>query len=229
MTALQTLRRPEAAIFDFDGVIVDTEPLHCAAFRRVLEPLGIAFTWDEYVETYMGFDDRDAFREAFRRHGRRLDDGALSELIAGKSRRFQDLLREGVTAYPGTVALIVALHASGTPLAICSGALRTDIDPILDQLKIAHCFRHVVAADDVRKGKPDPEGYLLAYRRLSRTHGPSLAAPGRCLAVEDTPAGIEAAKRTGLSVLAVTNSYPAEALAQADAVTDSLAHVRWAD
>jgi len=229
MPTLQTLRRPEAVVFDFDGVIVDTEPLHFAAFREILEPLGIRFAWEEYVGTYMGFDDRDAFREAFRRHGRALSEGSLPDLIDGKSRRFQGLLRGELTAYPGAVALIESLHASGTPLAICSGALRADIDPILDRLRIAHCFLHVVAADDVRRGKPDPEGYVLAFRRLSLSRSAALTGPGRCLAVEDTPAGIEAARRTGLSVLAVTNSYPAEALSDADAVTDSLARIRWAD
>ena len=221
----QNLRRPEAVIFDFDGVIADTEPLHFDAFRKVLEPLGIRFTWPEYVEEYMGFDDRDAFREAFRAHGRTLDALRLSVLVDAKSRVFQGILRAGVAAYPGTVAMIESLHASGVPLAICSGALRADIDPVLDRLGIASRFLHVVTADDVRKGKPDPEGYLLAYRKLSLSR-PALSAPGRCLAIEDTPAGVEAAKRAGLSVLAVTNSHAAEDLFAADYVTGSLAHLR---
>jgi beta-phosphoglucomutase len=228
MAVPKTLRRPEAVVFDFDGVIADTEPLHCDAFRRVLEPLGIRFEWREYVATYMGFDDRDAFREAFRIHGRSLDDRRLSELVDAKSRVFQDVIRGGVNAYPGTLPMIESLHASGVPMAICSGALRSDIDPILSRLGVARCFLHVVSADDVRKGKPDPEGYLLAYRKLSLSRPASLSAPKECLAVEDTPAGVEAAKRAGLSVLAVTSSYPAEALSGADAITGSLANVRFA-
>ncbi len=228
MAVLQTLRRPEAVIFDFDGVIADTEPLHCDAFRKVLEPLGIRFTWEEYVDTYMGFDDRDAFREAFRRNGRPLDDLRLQELVDAKSVTYQEILRGGVTSYPGTLHWIGALHASGIPLAICSGALRSDIDPILSQLGIAPCFLQVISAEDVRKGKPDPEGYVLAYRKLSLSRPSTLTAPGKCLAVEDTPAGVDAAKRAGLPVLAVTNSYPAEALSGADTITGSLANVRLA-
>jgi beta-phosphoglucomutase len=228
MAVLQTLRRPEAVIFDFDGVIADTEPLHCDAFRKVLEPLGIRFTWQEYVAAYMGFDDRDAFREAFRTQGRPLEDPRLSELVDAKSRVFQEVLGNGVTACPGTLQMIESLHADGVPMAICSGALRSDIDPVLSRLGIAGRFLHIVAAGDVRKGKPDPEGYLLAYRKLSLTRTSSLTAPGECLAVEDTPAGVEAAKRAGLSVLAVTGSYAAEELSGADNITDSLANVRLA-
>jgi beta-phosphoglucomutase len=219
MAVLQTLRRPEAVIFDFDGVIADTEPLHCDAFRKVLEPLGIRFTWQEYVA---------AFREAFRTQGRPLEDPRLSELVDAKSRVFQEVLGNGVTACPGTLQMIESLHADGVPMAICSGALRSDIDPVLSRLGIAGRFLHIVAAGDVRKGKPDPEGYLLAYRKLSLTRTSSLTAPGECLAVEDTPAGVEAAKRAGLSVLAVTGSYAAEELSGADNITDSLANVRLA-
>lgn len=228
MAELKTLRRPEAVIFDFDGVIADTEPLHCNAFRQVLEPLGISFPWQEYVDLYMGLDDRDAFREAFRIHGLGLDGRRLSQLVDAKSRVFQEIIRNGVNSYPGTVEMIESLHASGFPLAISSGALRSDIDPILSMLGIARCFLHIVTADDVRKGKPDPEGYVLAFRRLSLSRPSMLSSPRKCLAVEDTPAGVEAAKRAGLSVLAVTNNYSAEQLSEADAITDSLANIRLA-
>ncbi len=228
MAAIRTMRRPEAVIFDFDGVIADTEPLHCNAFGKVLEPLGISFPWQEYVDRYMGLDDRDAFREAFRNHGLALDDRRLSQLVDSKSRVFQDIIGNGVNSYPGTVETIESLHTSGFPMAVCSGALRSDIDPILSRLGIARCFLHVVSADDVRNGKPDPEGYVLAFRRLSLSRPSMLSAPRKCLAVEDTPAGVEAAKRAGLSVLAVTNSCAAEKLSEADAITDSLANVRFA-
>jgi beta-phosphoglucomutase len=220
------LSRPDAVIFDFDGVIVDTEPLHYQAFQEVLEPLGIGFPWQEYVDTYMGFDDRDAFLEAFRVHGKDLDDRRLAQLVASKSKIFLDIIRNGVRAYPGTVSLITSLDASGLPLAISSGALRSDILPILTVLGITGCFLHVISADDVRKSKPDPESYLLAYQRLKETHPLLLPMPNRCLAIEDTPAGIRSAKGAGLKVLAITNSYSEEQLTEADYLTDSLENVR---
>ncbi len=221
-----TIPRPDAVIFDFDGVIVDSEPLHYKAFQEVLEPLGIAFPWQEYVDTYMGFDDRDAFLEAFRAHGKDLDDRRLKQLVASKSAIFLDIIRNGVRAYPGTVSLVTSLDASGLPLAISSGALRSDILPILDILGITRCFPHVISADDVRKSKPDPECYSLAFRRLKQTHPLLVSTPDRCLVIEDTPAGIRSAKLAGLNVLAVTNSYSGKQLTEADYLTDSLENVR---
>lgn len=222
-----SLQKPEAVIFDFDGVLVDSEPMHHRAFTEVLHPLGMGFTWEEYVETYMGFDDRDAFREAFRAKGIDLDEANLAKLVAAKSRAFLEGIRDGVTAYPGAVPMIGSLHAAGRPLALCSGALRIDIDPILAQLGISGCFEAIVSADDVRRSKPDPESYALAFRRLSEKYPISLKVPGKSIAVEDTSAGIRSAKGAGLRVLAVTNSCGPGELAEADWIIDSLENVRF--
>lgn len=211
----------EAVIFDFDGVIVDTEPLHYAAFQRLLEPLGFGFSWEQYVDIYMGFDDRDAFIEAFKVHHKGLSPTALQELIERKATLFQEIIRDGISAYPGVVELIRAIRRNRIPLAISSGALLSDIEPILETLAIADCFDIIVTAEDVARSKPDPESYRLAHARLNTFH--SLKIPAhQVLAIEDTPAGIVAAKGAGLQVLAVTNSYPPPHLSQADIVTETL-------
>jgi len=222
-----SLQKAEAVLFDFDGILVDSEPMHHRAFTKVLDPLGMGFPWQEYVDIYMGFDDRDAFREAFRTKGTDLDDANLARLVAAKSRAFLDGIRSGVTAYPGAVSMIESLHAAGRPLALCSGAVRSDIDPILAQLGVACCFDVIVSAGDVRRSKPDPESYALAFARLSERYATSLTVPGKSIAVEDTPAGIRSAKGAGLRVLAVTNSYGAADLADADWIVDSLENVRF--
>jgi beta-phosphoglucomutase len=222
-----SLPRPEAVLFDFDGILVDSEPIHYRAFTDVLDPLGMGFPWKEYVETYMGFDDRDAFREAFRAKGIDLDDENLAKLVAAKSRAFQNGLRNGVTAYPGAVPVIESLHAAGRPLALCSGALRSDIDPILAQLGVARRFGVIVSADDVRRSKPDPESYALAFARLAERYTTLLTVPEKSVAVEDTPAGIRSAKGAGLRVLAVTNSCGAGELTEADWIAESLESVRF--
>ena len=211
----------EAVIFDFDGVIVDTEPLHYAAFQRLLEPQGLGFSWEAYVETYMGFDDRDAFIEAYQVHGARLSASELQELIDKKAQLFQEIIRDGISAYAGVVDLIRIIHAGHTPLAICSGALRSDIAPILETLDIADCFDIIVTAEDVAKSKPDPECYRVAHARLNQCRLLNLP-PEQVLAIEDTPAGIAAAKGAGLRVIAVTNSYPAPQLTQADLIVETL-------
>lgn len=213
--------RAAAVIFDFDGVIVDTEPLHYAAFQRLLEPLGLGFPWQEYVDTYMGFDDRDAFLEAFKAGGTDLSASNLHDLIDRKAGIFQEIIRAGITAYPGVVELIRRIRDSRTPLAISSGALRSDIDPILETLGIADCFDLIVTAEDVARSKPDPECYRLAHVRLNESLLLDLPAT-QVLAIEDTPAGIASAKGAGLHVIAVTNSYPATHLAQADRIVGTL-------
>jgi beta-phosphoglucomutase len=218
--------RPDAVIFDFDGVLVDTEPLHCRAFLEALKPLGIGFTWEEYQELYMGLDDRGAFLEACRAHGRVLDEEALGDLLSAKSGVFQEVIREGVRAYPGAISLVESLHARGLPLAINTGALHSDIAPILTRLGISRCFPLAVTADDVRRSKPDPESYRLAFTRLRDAYPKQVRSAGACLAIEDTPAGIRSAKRAGIKVLAVTNSFAGNDLAEADYLTETLTEVR---
>ena len=213
----------DAVIFDFDGIIVDTEPLHYRAFQQLLVPLGLGYSWERYLEQYLGFDDRDAFREAFRAGERPLLDQELKTLMDAKAGAFQAIVSVGVAPYPGAVELIRAI--SGTlPLALCSGALRSDIDPILMQLDLTGAFDTLVTADEVAASKPDPESYRLALQRL-RSIFPGRIDAAASLAIEDTPAGIASATGAGLKVLAVTNSYPKERLTGALRVIDSLAGI----
>lgn len=199
----------DSVLFDFDGVIVDSERLHWAAFNVILEPLGCPILWPDYTEVYMGFDDRDAFRHALPQ----IDEQQLSAYIVQKAVAFQDLLAAGgAAALPGAVDLIKHLSAR-LPIAICSGALREDIDPIVKQLGVENEFQTIVTAEDTPRSKPDPAPYQLTAKRLKTVTG---------LAIEDTPAGITSAKGANLFVLGVTNSYPADVLTDADAVVDTL-------
>jgi len=213
-----------AVIFDFDGIIVDTEPLHYKAFQDVLIPLGLGYSWDEYVRRYIGFDDRDAFREAFRSNGRDLGERELKAMIGAKGEAFQRAITAGMEPYPGVVELIRSI-AGTLPLALCSGALPSDIHPILGQLGIDRAFDTIVTAADVAASKPDPASYALAVARLTALFPGRGIAAGRCLAIEDTPAGIASATGAGLKALAVTNSYPEEMLGGAVRVISSLAGV----
>jgi beta-phosphoglucomutase len=212
-----------AVIFDFDGVIVDSERLHWAAFNAVLEPRGKTILWPEYLATYIGFDDRDTFRTVFPQLGSPHrpaqgcpQDGqglSLDQLIAEKATAFQRLLSEGgAAALPGAVELIRHL-APRLPIAICSGALKEDILPIIGKLGVGDAFRTIVTAEDTPVSKPDPAPYRLTKERLGIRDG---------LVIEDTPAGIASAKGAGLRVLAVTNSYEAAFLSEADAIVDTL-------
>lgn len=208
-----------AVIFDFDGIIVDSEPMHYSAFQTVLEPLGKGYSWEKYCESYIGHDDRDALTEAFKAHGEKLSSRDLKRLIAEKAAAFQKLVHNGdATPLPGAVELIKSIPRP-LPVALCSGALLEDILPIIRNLGIADAFRVIVTAEDTPKSKPDPAPYLLAIKKLG------LDDPSTAIAIEDTPAGILSAKGAGLKVLAVTNSHDREYLFDADAVTDSLENI----
>jgi len=210
-----------AIVFDFDGVIVDSEPLHFEAFIETLRPEGIDFTWPEYVEHYIGFDDRGVFQAAFKASGKPLAPEQLRELGRAKEAAFSRLVQAGrAHPYPGTVELIKSLHGK-IPLALCSGALRTDIQPVLEQLGLQSAFEVMVTADDVPVSKPDPASYQLVHQRLQE-HFPQVEGPERCIAIEDTADGIRSAKATGFRVLALTHSHEAQALKEADWIVESL-------
>ncbi len=208
-----------AVVFDFDGIIVDSEPMHFRAFNEVLNPLGMEITWEDYCETYIGYDDRDAFREAHKAHQQKASARDVKRLIEQKAAIFQQYIQNGeASPLPGAVELIKSIPAR-LPVALCSGALREDILPIITTLGIADAFCVIVTAEDTPKSKPDPAPYALAIDKLG------LGDPATAVAIEDTPAGIVSAKGAGLKVLAVTNSYARDYLMEADAVTDSLENV----
>ena len=213
-----------AVIFDFDGVIVDTEPLHYRAFQKILEPLGLGYDWETYVADYLGFDDRDALREAFWSKGRHLADDDLERLIGQKARTFLEIIAAGVVPYPGVLELIEEI-AGSLPLAICSGALHSDIIPVLQQFGLTGVFDVIVTADDVAVSKPDPACYRLAVERLAAVCPGRGIAPETCIVIEDTPGGIASAHGAGLAVVGVTNSYPADRLKGVVRVVESLEEI----
>jgi len=214
----------KALLFDFDGIIVDSEPLHYRAFLHVLEQREIRFSWEEYCNTYIGYDDRDAFKTAFKTAGQKISAKEMKKLIAEKAEVFRQFVHNGeATPLPGAVELIKSLPGS-LPVALCSGALREDIFPIIGNLGIGDAFDVVITAEDTPVSKPDPAPYSKAWKMLSEKFQ-GLENPAEGVAIEDTPEGILSAKGAGLKVLAVTNSYDRNFLLHADAITDSLEYV----
>ncbi len=218
-----------AVIFDCDGILVDTEPLHYRAFQKVLVPLGLGHDYEHYMDKFIGFDDRDAFLHAFHEAGRQLDSLTLESLVEAKGHALQTLIEQGVPTFPGVVDLVRELHGEGIPLAVASGALRHEVILFVKSLGLNGAFRVIVAADDVKKSKPDPETYLKALDRLKEAQGWAADDARQCIAIEDTPAGIRSAKAAGLFVIGVTNSFSREQLFEADCVVESLAAVNSAE
>jgi beta-phosphoglucomutase len=213
---------PRAVLFDFDGVIVNSEPLHFHAFHEVLAEEGIDLSEDEYYTELIGFDDKGAFRHVFAHHHRALDPKTFLRVMTRKSEAMMELIHaRKYSALPGVEEFVRSLWRK-YPLAICSGALREEIEAMLEGVNLRDCFRVIVAAEDVTVGKPDPQGYLLTAELLADKIKSPLK-PGDCLIVEDAPTVIRSVRAVGFRVLAVATSYPLEKLADAHYAVPSLA------
>lgn len=208
----------KGVVFDFDGVLVDSEPLHYEAFSEVLTPLGFHVTWEEYQTRYIGFDDRDALSAIFADHDQALSLDRRDELIGLKASVFESYIDQGrAAAQPGAFELIGDLRGH-LPMAICSGALLNDILPVLKARSLTTLFDCIITAEDVQHSKPDPACYHLARQGLAS----GAFAPEECLVIEDTPGGISAAKAAGLRVLAVATTHTEDYLQEADWVYPGL-------
>ena len=214
-----------ALIFDFNGIIVDDEPIHFELFKQVLAEEGIELTEADYYARYLGFDDRGAFTAAYREHGRSLDESLLARLIDRKAIYYQSEIRSKVRIFPGVEKLVTTL-VPVLPLAVASGALRQEIEAILSTAGLLKHFAVIISAEDVNHGKPEPEIFLKALAGLNaqvENYHPIDAAD--CLVIEDSKEGIRGARRAGMKCLAVSNSHPAELLQEANAVVRSLEEV----
>jgi HAD superfamily hydrolase (TIGR01509 family) len=212
-----------AVIFDFNGIIVDDEPIHFRLFERVFAEEGITLTQATYYARYLGFDDRGAFVAGFRDNQRPLPDEKLAELIARKADYYRQAIRDHVAIFPGVKSLVYAL-APRVPLAIASGALRHEITTILATAGLLNYFQPIVSAEDVTEGKPDAKIFLAVLAKLNVGGSPRIEA-GDCVVIEDSKEGIRGARAAGMKCLAVTNSHPAELLGEANAIVKSLEEV----
>jgi len=216
-----------AVVFDFDGVIANSEPLHFRAFRDVLSTESIVLTEADYYARYLGYNDERAFREIGAERGRRWDDRAVANLIAQKAVVTEELERHGSILFAGAREAIEEL-ARHCPLAIASGALRTEIERTLARERLAAHFTVIVSGDDDVASKPAPDPYLRAVERLAVAHHSSKSLiPSDCVAVEDSPWGLESARTAGLATVGVAHTYPREALTAADVVIDTIAALTW--
>jgi beta-phosphoglucomutase len=228
----------QAVIFDFDGVIVDSEPLHYLAIQAALTRLSLGFSYKEYLQKYVGLDDRGVFRAVLEGRDSRADGTrpadrtaldrlrdelrvhALCRLKASAFSQF--LLKGGVPVIPGAVPLIRGLRGRGVPLAVASGALESEIRPVLERLGLLGCFAAIVSADQVAASKPDPATYRLAVERLAAAFPERGLIAGSCLAIEDTACGVASARAAGLRVLALTTTTAAAGLVGADGILPNL-------
>jgi len=213
----------KAIIFDMDGVICDSEPLHMRAFQHVLSELDILLTDQEYYDHYLAFDDRGCFSAVLQKNDRPQDAALIQSYVERKGRYFDDLMKEHLVIYPGAEAFVKRL-AERFPLGLASGARRLEVEFVLKKAKIRGLFTAVVSADDVASGKPHPESFQTALRILNerRLIDTPEIRPSECLVIEDSFHGLAAAQAAGMKGAAVTTSYSAEQLKGASLIIDTM-------
>ena len=206
-----------AVIFDFDGVLADTERLHYAAFRDVLREYGWTLGEPDYFERYLGYDDAGLVNEFARDHQLALAPPARTAILHQKAEVFRTRLTAAGVLYPGATAAVQRL-GSKYRLGIASGSLADEIFLVLDATALRSAFGVVVGADNVARSKPAPDPYAKAVHSLG-------VAPASAVAIEDSRGGLESAQKAGLRTIAITTSSPAALLASADHVVSSLDEV----
>lgn len=207
-----------AVIFDFNGVLVDDEHVHFELFREVLADEGIALSEREYHERYLGYDDRGCFEAALAAAGQPAGRERVDALIARKAERYAAVAETGLKFFPGAAECLTAL-AGRWPLAICSGALRAEIEFALHRLRTRDRVRAIISAEDTSRCKPDPEGYLHALAALRRESDAGLGDldAGSCLVIEDSLAGVASARAAGMRAVGLTHTYSHPELEEAGA------------
>lgn len=215
----------KAILFDFNGVIINDESIHEELINELLLAENLRPKKGEFWQICLGRSDRACIAELFALRGRFLTEEALNSLIARKAIAYQERLAtlNKLPIFLGVEDLIFKLRGAQLKLAVVSGALRSEVELVLNRANMAEIFSVIVAGDDITTSKPEPDGYLLAVERLNQQYPDLNLTPRDCLAIEDTPAGIQAAQRAGIQVVGIANTYPFHMLQrQADWTVDYL-------
>jgi HAD superfamily hydrolase (TIGR01509 family) len=200
----------KAILFDFNGVVINDEPIHQELIEELLLGENLPPGTSKFRELCLGRNDRACIRDVLAARGRSISEDYLSKLIEKKSRTYLKKLEEleQLPIYPNLENFLQIIQAKGFKIGLVTGALRNEVKYILDRAQLSKYFPIIVTGDEIRESKPAPEGYLLAIDKLNRSDSYLQLQPRECLAIEDTPAGIEAAKRAGIKVVGIAHTYP---------------------
>lgn len=200
----------KAVIFDFNGAIINDESIHQQLIEEILLEENLVLKRGEYRKTCLGYSDRACLQNLLASRGRVASEEYLTKLQQKKAQSYVEQIEslEKLPLYPGLTDFIFQIRSSNLKLAIVSGAIRKEIELVLKRAELAEYFKIIVAADDITTAKPQPDGYLVALERLSQEYPELNLQASECLAIEDTLAGVQAAKAAGMKVVGVANTYP---------------------
>jgi HAD superfamily hydrolase (TIGR01509 family) len=209
----------KAIVFDFDGVLANSEPLHLRAYQDVLAVEGIALAENDYYTRYLGYDDVGAFAAIGKDRGRVWTPADIERLVQRKAVSFERLEDEVSVLFPGA-ADAVRRASIAYPIAIASGARGEEIHRVIERAGLASCFTAIVAAEHTPRSKPAPDPYLRVVDLLRERLG--ALAPAECVALEDSRWGLQSARAAGLRTVAVAQTYDASAFVEADLVIETI-------
>ena len=214
-----------AILMDFNGVIINDEPLQLKAYQGILKEEGIIFSEQDYYNC-SGMDDVRFVRRQFELAGKDVADDRVNELISQKTANWRKIVDAEMPLFEGVENFIKKCDKRFA-VGIVSMAKREEIEYILERNALGDSFSAVISAEDVSDCKPNPECYIKGFQqldviRMKQGHYPLVHR--ECLVIEDTPQGVQAGKQAGMRVLAVTNTFDEKALreAGADSVTNNL-------
>jgi beta-phosphoglucomutase len=210
-----------AVIFDFDGVITDSEVLHLRSFNQVLAQYGVEISTKDYYKEYLGLSDFDCFKALINKKVLQKPAKGIENLAKEKTEVFEKLAKTEGRIIEGVRDFLQMLSQNNIPMAICSGALLAEIELVLEEARLRSFFEVIVSAEFVKKGKPSPEGFLLTLRKLNRNRQNPILS-NQCIVIEDSHWGLEAARAAGMHAVAVTNSYDADQLTLAEKIVTRL-------
>lgn len=213
----------KAVIFDFDGVIVDSEPLHLRAFQRTVETLGLKLFPTDYYSRYLACDDKSFFRMFLEDNGQQCTEREIARLVSEKGVFFEEMIGEDIRIFPGVIEFLEAIRGK-FHVAIGSGALTGEINLILRRRNLSEFFGFIIGADDTENPKPSPEVYLKCLERLTRDYDGTITA-AQCVVFEDSPHGVLAARRAGMRCVGITNSCSGDELEIADRIVGSFSEI----
>ncbi|MFM6405847.1 MAG: HAD family hydrolase, partial [Microcystis sp.] len=200
----------KAVLFDFNGVIINDEPIHQELINEILLGENLLPLGSEFAELCLGRSDRVCLRNVLTRRGRQVTEEYLTKLINKKASLYRERLGklEKLPIYEEIYSFLKRVKARDLQIGLVTGAIRSEVESILQRVGLGDYFSVIVTGDEISTSKPQPDGYLLAVERFNRWNFNLQLQPWECLVIEDTFVGCEAAKRAGMQVVGIAHTYP---------------------
>ncbi len=220
----------KAILFDFNGIIINDEPIHQKLIDELLLGENLRPSGTEFQKFCLGRSDRACIKDILAERGRIVTDDYLDKLIDKKGQAYLKCLenQENLPIYAGLFTLLEKITLKQLRMGLVTGAIRAEVEIVLQKANLDRYFEVIVSGDDLKVSKPQPDGYLLAIERFNHLDTHLQLQPANCLAIEDTPAGIEAAKKAGIPVVGVAHTYPLHFMQRlANWAIDSFSELEW--